>query len=91
MDLLGLDPSQLTVGALLGIAILAVFTGWLTPKWVVKQYIDDRDTWRTAYEKSEAARTELSGQVSELLELGRSTNALIAALPRRRSDEVAPE
>ena len=42
--------------------------------------------WRTAYERSEAAREVASAQLGELMTLARTTEALLKALPQPRQD-----
>lgn len=69
-----------------------VWSGRLVPKTTVDRIeamyvrqvedIDhDRTEWRAAHRISEAARAEAVGQVHELLEHARTTDAFIRALP----------
>jgi hypothetical protein len=69
-----------------------MWTGRLVPRtWVDTMRADhereledikhDRGEWRAAHRISEAARAEAVGQVKELLEHARTTDAFIRALP----------
>lgn len=46
----------------------------------------DRGEWRAAHRISEAARAEAVGQVQELLEHARTTDAFIRSLPRPKGE-----
>jgi hypothetical protein len=86
---LGVPASVLTVGGLLGLAVLLVLTGRLVPRRTLVDKIAEAERWREAYEHAEEARAEQAEQIGELVELARTTHAAIASLPRRRSDDVA--
>ena len=79
------------VGVVLMVGWL-VFTGRLVPRRFVddmradhQRELDDishdRSEWRAAHRISEAARAEAVGQVHELLEHARTTDAFIRSLP----------
>lgn len=87
---------QFTVAAggwmLAAACVLLVFRGRLVPKSMVdtleanyvRQIEDishDRSEWRTAHRISETARADGVGQVSELLEHARTTDAFIRSMP----------
>lgn len=76
----------------LGFPYLQIARGKLVPKSTVdsmeKIYLreiediaHDRGEWRTAHRISETARAEAVGQVQELLEHARTTDAFIRSLP----------
>lgn len=48
----------------------------------IKELTAERDTWRAAYETSEAGRHLSQSQTGELLELSRTAAHLLASLPR---------
>jgi len=97
-------PSFFVQGGAVGVLAIVfglILTGRLVPRRVVSDIRSDRDeriaemreeviTWRSAYEKSEAAREVSSNQVGELLELAKTTDQFIRALvtypsPERRA------
>jgi hypothetical protein len=70
----------------------AVIRGGLVPKDTHDRFIElleqrnaesrEREkAWQEAFETTEAARSELSGQVNQLVVIGRTTEALLRALP----------
>lgn len=86
MEWLGLSPVQLGATALLALFVVAILTGKLVPAKVADDRAAaaerDRDLWREAYVNEAAAHATSAGQTTELLQLARVTNALLAALPR---------
>jgi hypothetical protein len=86
-DLAAAAPNVGIVGVLVA-TILAVFravyTGGLVPRQTHQDVLDDRDQWREAHSISEQSRQEQKAQVDDLLELARTTNALLGALNRVR-------
>lgn len=94
-------PAQLgaaTLGwALAGMFFVLVYRGKLRPESAFKELIEshareledishDRGEWRTAHRISETARLEAVGQVHELLEHARTTDAFIRSLPTPRRE-----
>lgn len=88
----GIDPSQLTTGVLVGIAVLLLFTGQLIPRWVVTQIRKDAETrvtaaqqeaadWKAAYMTVNAAREIQGRRLDDLLDAVKTTDAFIRALP----------
>lgn len=87
-------PSVVIQGGAVGVLAFVftmILTARLVPRRTVMDIRLDRDerlaemreeivTWRTAHERSEAARETLASQVTELLELGRTTDQYIRAL-----------
>lgn len=88
VELLRIPAESLTLGGLLGLAVLAVLLGWLVPRRTLTDQQRETEHWRAAFENAEQARAEQAEQIRELAEVGRTTNAMIAALPRRRSDDL---
>lgn len=88
MELLEIPAEALTASGLLAMAVLAVLLGWLVPRRTLTDQQRETERWRSAYEHAEEARAEQAEQIRELAEVGRTTNAMIAALPRRRSDDL---
>lgn len=89
MELLGLDPSQIGLTGLVALVVLLILFGLLVPRKNLTDVQKDRDAWRTAYETSERTRAEQTVQLAELVELAKTTNVMISALPKRRSDDLA--
>ena len=71
---------DLTAPTLLGVAILLLLTGRLVPRVFVKDKEEECLHWREAYEAEREARLTSDGQTIELLELAKTTNALMTAL-----------
>lgn len=84
----GVTVLQGGAGALLGLTILAILSGRLVPRRTLTDQQKETERWRSAFENAEQARAEQAEQIRELAEVGRTTNAMIAALPRRRSDDL---
>lgn len=76
--------SHLTPYGLVGITILLILTGRLIPRRTLDDALHDRDEWRAAHRISETSRAEMAGQVDELLEHARTTDAFIRSLGDRR-------
>lgn len=77
-------------GALLTLVVLLILTGKLIPRRTYDDMRDDRDHWRTAQALSEAARLEAAGQVKELLEHARTTDAFIRSIGQAAGIEHPP-
>lgn len=76
-------------GGIAALAVVAVLTGRLVPRSVLRDRIADKDKqiaqYREAAEVSTRAQGELAEQVRELTEMGRTTVALLSALQRERA------
>lgn len=77
-----------TIGAsgLCSLFVIAVLRGRLVPRKTMEDALKDRDDWKSAHTISETARLEMAGQVKELLEHARTSQALLEALPGRRHE-----
>lgn len=93
-----LNPGLLTPAVLLGLAILLVFRGHLVPGPIFKTLVAEWHTrlaekdkaierWQAAYENERNARQVSDQQTAELLNLARTTNALLSGLPPARGSE----
>lgn len=71
---------KLTVSGLLGLAILMILTGALIPRRTYNEKKEECERWRQAYDTSEEARRTSDAQSAELLEVARTTHALLVAL-----------
>lgn len=80
-DLSGYPP-MLTWLGLAAFVVFCIIKGWLVPRSTHQDVIKDRDLWRKAYQESEAARVASQQQNAELMEIGRTTQALVVALPK---------
>lgn len=79
MEIAGIPVAGLTPAALLGFAVLMLFTGQL---WTNKAYqakAKEADQWREAYETEREARAVSDKQTAELLEVSKTTNRIIVA------------
>lgn len=87
-----IPAANLTASALLGLAVLLVFSGLLIPRWVVTQIKAnadantaqaqrEADNWKAAYQAVATARELQSKQLDDLLELARTQDQFIRALP----------
>lgn len=82
MEWPSLNFGDLGAGALVVLAVIALFRGWLVPRSHVddlradrdarfSELIKERDDWKTAYFDSEKSRGVLAEQVGEFTELAR--------------------
>ncbi|MCX4750886.1 hypothetical protein OG455_41130 [Kitasatospora sp. NBC_01287] len=55
----------------------------------IKELMAERDTWRAAYETSEAGRHLSQSQTGELLELSRTAAHVLTSLPRPTREVTA--
>lgn len=76
----GIPLSVLTPGALLGIAILMLFTGRLWTKAAYDEKVKEATQWRLAYEAEREARRTADSQTAELLELAKTTHSFMTAV-----------
>jgi hypothetical protein len=99
-ELAGLGIVQGGAAAVLGIVVLFILLGRLVPRRAVDdlredyaariaELIAERDMWRTAHGVSEEARHEDQQQVRELMEVARTADHVLRALPTRSSEEVS--
>ncbi len=100
MDLLGIPGDVIVQGGAAGVLLLTVlllFSGWLVPaRWLDKmlelhkERLGDEkargDEWRATAKSEEERNRLLTEQMNELLEVGRTTNALIEGLKRAASE-----
>lgn len=76
----GLPIVGLTAPTLLGITILMLLTGRLWTNKAYEEKVKESNQWRGAFEKEHEARVASDAQVRELLELAKTTHALITAV-----------
>jgi hypothetical protein len=81
-EIFGTTASDAGLGALLTLVVLLILTGRLVPRRTHEDALADRDTWRSAFIESEAARKVEHEQVEELLELAKLGGHILTALPR---------
>lgn len=74
---------------LLAIFVILLFTGRLFPKNTVDEKNREAERWRKAYELEREARSKAVDQTDDLLEMAKTTNAIVTALFRntRTGDE----
>lgn len=94
MDWAGLDLKDLGPSSILALAVLLVLLGLVVPRRQLKdlrddrdkrekQLIEERDEWKAAFFASDKTSRELAGQMQAMLEQGRTTEAVIKAIPKR--------
>jgi hypothetical protein len=69
----GLPVRDLSLGTLLGLAILLILFGRLIPSSTYKEKKEECERWRLAYETERDARQVSDIQTVELLELAKTT------------------
>jgi Tfp pilus assembly protein PilO len=100
-DVLGVSIAQGGAGAILAMFVVAIMVGRLVPRRILEDVRADRDarlaelaaerdTWRSAHQESEAARHAALEQVGEMLELSRTAEHVLRALPRAGEVSNAP-
>lgn len=77
---------DISAGALLGLAVFMIFTDRLVTRKRLEEMRADRDRALDANDKLLAANLQTTRQLEQLLEQGRATNAILAALPRGAGD-----
>lgn len=92
-----LDPSRVSLAALVTFAVFALFKGLIIPRSVHVDRIADkdaqitalaaeRDDWKAAYNAKATEAAELVDQNGDLITAGETTNRLLEAL-RQRLDQ----
>lgn len=76
----GVPISLLSASALLGLTVLLLLTGRIVPRSTLVDKIDEAERWRQAYEVEREARRISDAQTSELLEVAKTTHAIISAM-----------
>jgi len=74
-ELIGIPAESLTLGGLLGMAVLAILTGWLVPRSTLRDKQRECDWLRSSNEEKDR-------QITELLEVARTAEQVLAALPK---------
>jgi len=96
-----LDPTVLPLGGIVTFMVIGLIRGWVVPKQVLTDRVNDkdgqitalakeRDDWRNAFLKSDEARQELVGQNSELIDGAKTTNRLMESLRNQIERTVTP-
>lgn len=81
----------LAPSALIGLAVLFIFTGVLVPKRFYQEKVDECDRWRLAYELQRERADKSDAQTAELLEVTRTTHAFIVAIFNKSASTHTPE
>lgn len=74
--------STFSAPALLGLAVFLVLTGKIPSKGAYEDCKRERDAWKEAYMTEREARTAADAQVSQLMELAKTSTAVIQSLPK---------
>jgi VIT1/CCC1 family predicted Fe2+/Mn2+ transporter len=72
--------SQLGATGLLAIAVGLILGGWLVPRRALKDAQKERDKWEALAKLSQSTERELVEQVVILVEVGRTTEALMRSI-----------
>lgn len=72
---------------LVGLAVVSVLRGWLVPRATVER---ERQMYEKRIGDLLGAHDTAARQVSELLELGRTTTAVLQSLPRPPTERCPP-
>ena len=76
----GIPVKDLSLATLLAIAVLLIFLGRLIPSKTYNEKRAEAEHWREAYEKERDAHHTTQSQTLQLMELAKTTHALIAAI-----------
>ena len=76
----GIPVADLSTAGLLGLAILLLLLGRIIPRSTLQDKIEECNRWREAYEKERDARALADAQTSELLEMAKTTNAVMRSI-----------
>lgn len=98
----GFTPQQLTVNGLLLFVVFLVVIGFLVPRRTlndvrtdrdarIKELSDERDEWKAAYFASDKTAREAVGQVQALLEVSRTSESALRAIPPRKLEVTGDE
>lgn len=93
-EIFGINPVQGGATALLALVILLILTGRLVPRSVLRDTQLDRDYWRAACAEEAKARRDERDLTKELLEVARTADQVLTALPQapsRRGEVTAGE
>ena len=76
----GIPLGDLSAPVLLGIAVLMLLLGLLVPRRTLRDKAEESERWRQAFETEREARATSDSQTKELLELAKTTHAVIVAM-----------
>lgn len=76
----GISFMDLTAPSLLGLTVILVLSGWLVPRFFVNEKNKEIERWREAYEREHEARLLSDSQTTELLEVSKTSNAILVAM-----------
>lgn len=97
MDIASLPLGQLSASAILGVFVLSILMGWLVPRRVMADRLADKDAentslkeqvqlWQQIARDNGLTATNAVQQSDQLLEVARTTNQVLRALPQSRED-----
>lgn len=84
----GLPLAGITAPILLLIGIWLILTGRLVPRRTYDDLLADRNEWREAHKISESQRETLNQQINSLLEVGKTVESIMHALPHPSDREA---
>lgn len=98
----GFTPQQLTVNGLLLFVVLLVIVGLLVPRRTlndvradrdarVKELSEERDEWKAAFFAADKTSREAIGQAQALLEVSRTSETALRAIPPRKLEAAHDE
>lgn len=79
-EILGVPLTGLTAPAMLSVVFLLFITGKIWTNAAYQEKVAEAERWRLAYEAEREARSTSDSQTRELLEVARTTQALITGV-----------
>ena len=76
----GIVLTNLTPAALLGLTVLMLLFGKLRTNNTYLEKVQEAERWRLAYEAERETRVLANAQTTELLELAKTTQSLLASI-----------
>ncbi|MFJ6559991.1 hypothetical protein ACIQMV_08930 [Streptomyces sp. NPDC091412] len=87
-ELFGISVIDGGAVGLLAFVFLYVVTGKLVPRRTYNDLLAERDYWRAAHAEEVRARQDERALTTELLEVARTADHVLASLPPPRREEV---
>lgn len=76
----GIPIGDLTAPTLVGLAVLMVFLGLLVPRRFYRAKEEECERWHSAFEVQRDRANKSDEQVNEMLEVSKTTHAIVVAL-----------
>jgi len=76
----GIPIADLTAPTLVGLAVVMVFLGLLVPRRFYRDKVEECERWHAAFEVQRDRANKSDEQVDEMLEVSKTTHAIVVAL-----------